>query len=231
MACMIIIIDIRKHLKYYLSILDNRDYLTNFIKYYNHLIKTNKNLLYINTNDDNTDIIKDINKLYNSYTLNKCNTNKYFGNSYYPDNGLKIILNILGFKSNETKLDFLIHHNNDKHIIFTNNKFKILLRLKVKNDIKYESEYNYEDNNYKLIGSIIHISWFDKLTNVNSYHKLIGLICNNDYYIYDSYNVITYDKWNHHIFNNYKENFYKDPVYKNQTIKNIFIETLIYILN
>jgi hypothetical protein len=232
MACMIIIIDIRKHLKYYLNILNRnyKMYIQKFIDYYNELIKSNKNLLHININEDNKELIKDINKLYNSYTLNKCNTNKYFGNSYNSENGLKVILKILGFSSNETQISFLLNHKNDKHIIFTNNKFKILLRLKVNKDIEYENKYNYQDNMYKLVGSIININWFDNITLVNSYHKLIGLICEDDYYIYDSNNVITYDKWNYNIFNNYKENFYKDPVYKNQIIKHIYIETLIYIL-
>ena len=232
---MIIIIDIRKHLEYYLYFLKKHNssydkYLISFTKYYKKLILSNKNLLSINVNDDNKSIISDIEKLYHTYKINKCINYKYFGNSYYSYNGLLIILNILGFTSNERKTDFLMNNNKDKHIILTNKKFKILIRTNINKDTVCTSTYVYQGNKYKLIGSFINISWYDNITLVKSYHKLVGLICDNDYYIYDSYNIITYDKWNHHNFNNYKENFYKDPVYKTQKIKSIYIETLIYIL-
>jgi hypothetical protein len=231
-AYMIIFIDIKKHFKYYLDFLKIKDsfftfYKASFINYYKKLIFLNKNVVSISDieSEQNENIIIDqINKINNTLNINNS------GKIYYSDHGLMVILTILGFISNELKYDFLFNQNKDKHIIFTNNKFKILLRLKINTGVTYEDIYSYENNVYKLIGCFIYASWTHNITQIISYHKLIGLICDNEYYIYDSDNIIIYDKWNLHKFDNYKENFYKDPIYTTQTIKTIYIETLIYIL-
>lgn len=228
---MIITIDIKKHLKYYLDLLNLNnqyfdEYKKNLIIYYNSLKKNNKLFLNINLESNYKDNIL---KLSNTYTFNNCSKYNYVTSKYYSYNGLKIILNILNFNSNENKHDF-IKNNIDHHVIFNNNKFKILLRSNINKNINYDNTYTYNDDSYKLIGCFIYINYSHKITKIKSNHELIGLVCDNNYYIYDSYNIITYDKWNIHNFKNYKINFYNDPVYESQSINNIYIKTLIYIL-